>query len=43
MSSDESASPECPDCEDGALRVSDGVFATCDNCGADVLRNEVGL
>jgi RNA polymerase-binding transcription factor DksA len=42
MASNES-NPSCSECEDGTLRVSDGVYATCDNCGADVLRNEVGL
>jgi len=33
----------CPDCDHGRLRVSDGVYADCDNCDAAVLRTEVGI
>lgn len=34
---------ECPECEDGRLRVSDAIYADCDNCDAAVERHEVGL
>jgi predicted RNA-binding Zn-ribbon protein involved in translation (DUF1610 family) len=37
------AADACPDCGQDELRVSDAVYADCENCGAAVLRNEVGL
>jgi len=33
----------CPECEHGRVRVSDAVYADCDNCDAAVLRNEAGI
>jgi DNA-directed RNA polymerase subunit RPC12/RpoP len=33
---------ECPECG-GRVRVSDAIFADCETCGADYLRDEVGL
>jgi len=33
----------CPECDHGRLRVSDAVYADCDNCDAAVERREVGI
>jgi len=33
----------CTDCENGTLRVSDGIYAECDDCDAVVLRTEAGI
>jgi len=33
----------CPECDHGRLTVSDAIFAECDNCDAEPLRNEVGI
>ena len=33
----------CPECGNETLRVADGVYTHCENCGSDVLRTEVGI
>lgn len=35
--------PACPDCGDRELRTSDAVYATCESCGSEIERTEVGL
>ena len=40
---DETSQVSCPECDSGTLRVSDGVYAYCDNCGSDILRTEVDI
>lgn len=33
----------CPECGEGPVRVINAVYATCEECGAEFERGEVGI